>query len=222
MSTGGPVRRCVFVPVHTSRETTDDTATSTPGQRHDRSRPRREHEAFLSHRRHRARASLPAQSRPDLCPGGPGLPHLSSRTTGVELEELQLRTPRRAVPVSHHSRGARPALLCARRQGTLHVAPDSQSRRTGAPVHRHHQPQASRLADDGLCRRASGERTRSIAAHRYRLRPDVSARRPGQGQQGPLRRGVRSRPGCSSNCASTGVASVPSAGCSPVSSSPGR
>ena len=32
----------------------------------------------------------------------------------------------------------------------------------------------------------------------------------------------RSRPGCSNNCASTGVASVPSAGCSPISSSPGR
>ena len=39
--------------------------------------------------------------------------------------------------------------------------------RAGAPVHRHHQPQASRLADDGLCRGASGERARSIAAHRH-------------------------------------------------------
>ena len=167
MSTGGRVLRCVFVPDHTSRETTHDTAASTHDQRHDRSWPRREHEAFLSHLRHRARASLPPQSRPDLCPGGPGLPHLPSPTTGIELEELQLRAPRRALPVPHYARCARPALLCARRQDTFHSAPDPQPRRAGAPVHRHHQPQASRLADDGLCRGASGERTPSIAAHRH-------------------------------------------------------
>ena len=39
--------------------------------------------------------------------------------------------------------------------------------RAEGPPHRHHQPQASRLADDGLCRGASGERTPSIAAHRH-------------------------------------------------------
>ena len=69
----------------------------------------------------------------------------------------------------------------------LHAAPDPQSRRVGAPVHRHHQPQAPRRADDRLCRGASCQRTRSIAGLRYRLRSDVSAYQPGQGQQGPLR-----------------------------------
>ena len=69
--------------------------------------------------------------------------------------ELQLRAPRRALPVPHYARCARPALLCARRQDTFHSAPDSQPRRAGAAVHRHHQPQASLLADDGLCRGAS-------------------------------------------------------------------
>ena len=42
MSIGGPVRRCVFVPVHTSRETIHDTAASTHDQRHDRSRTRQQ------------------------------------------------------------------------------------------------------------------------------------------------------------------------------------
>ena len=54
------------------------------------------------------------------------------------------------------------------------------------PVHRHHQRQAPRSVDDRLRRRTSCRRTRSIADLRYRFRPDVSACRPGQGQQGPL------------------------------------
>ena len=187
MSTDGPVRRCVFEPDHTSRETSHDSVASAHDQRHDRSRPRREHEAFLSHLRHRARPSLPAQSRPHLCPGGPGLPPLPARTTGVELEELQLRAPRRALPVPHHPRCARPALLRARCQDTVDLARDPQPRRVGAAVHRHDQPQASLGTDDGVCRGAARERARKVARQRYRFQTDVSARRPGQGQQGPLR-----------------------------------
>ncbi len=74
-----------------------------------------------------------------------------------------------------------------RRQDAFHAARDPQPRRTGAAVRGHHQLQASRLADDGLRRGTSGKRARPIAAHGHRLRADVSARRLGQGQQGPLR-----------------------------------
>ena len=47
MNTGGRVHRCVFVPDHTSGETTHDTASSTHDQRHDRSRTRREHQGVV-------------------------------------------------------------------------------------------------------------------------------------------------------------------------------
>ena len=71
--------------------------------------------------------------------------------------------------------------------GPMDAARDPQPRRAGAIVHGHHEPQASRDTDDGLCRGAAGERTRPIAPQRYRLEAHVSARRPGQVQQGPLR-----------------------------------
>ena len=180
--TGEREHRRVFVTDQTQRETTHDTAAPTHDRRHDRSRTRREHQEIVPQLGCRARTSLSSQPRPDLRSGSPGLPPPFARTEGVDLAELQLRSPRRPLPVPHHTRFARPALLCAGCQDAVHPASDPQPRRARAAVYRDHQPQASRLADDGLRRRAPGERAGATTAQRYRLRTHVSARRSRQGQ----------------------------------------
>ena len=121
--------------------------------------------------------SLSSQPRPDLRSGSPALPPPFARTEGVDLAELQLRSPRRPLPVPHHARFARPALLCAGCQDAVHPASDPQPRRARAAVYRDHQPQASRLADDGLRRRASASelgrlQVRDIDSERMCLRVD--------------------------------------------------
>ena len=185
--TGGDLCRCRFVPDHVTREKNDDTAASAHDQRHDRSWPGRQHQGVLPQVRHRAGQSLRPQPREDFRQGGPGLPHLSPPEEGVELAKLQLRSSWHPIPVPNHARQAGPALLPARGEDAVDLARDPQPRRTGAIVHGHHQPQASRDTDDGLCRGAARERTRPVAPQRYRLEAHVSARRPGQGQQGPVR-----------------------------------
>ena len=92
-----------------------------------------------------------------------------------------------ALLLSHHHGAARPPLVRARCQAAFQAARNPQPRRTGAPVHRHHQPQAPSPAHDGLCRRAASQRTRSSPGFRHRFRTHGSACRTGQGQQGSLR-----------------------------------
>ena len=128
MSTGGPVRRCVFVPVHTSRETTHDTAASTHDQRHDRSRTRQQHHGFLPAFRHPTRPALSPQPRPDLRPRSPGLPPVPSPAPRVVLDHLlqRLLSPYAgAVTTPRLSSNILSVMLAHNRQDPIHsVSPE--------------------------------------------------------------------------------------------------
>ena len=64
------------------------------------------------------------------------------------------------------------------------------------------QPEGARGADDGLCRRSAGLRSRRAQDQRHRQPPHGAADRTRQGRQGALRHALRAR--CSASCASIG------------------
>ena len=184
------VRRCrLRTRSHLTRETTHDTAASAHDQRHDRSGTCREHQAVLP--------QVPSPGSPVTTAAAPTRsPPGRSRTTSSILHQKRGLSWKSCNCVRHGVRflfritlGVPDPHFYLPGAKTPSTLPEILNHdELGASVHRHHQPQASRRADDGLCRGAAGERTRTVARQRHRLRSGcAAAHRPGQGQQGPLR-----------------------------------
>ena len=193
MSTGGPVRRCVFVPVHTSRETTHDTAASTHDQRHDRSWVFRDStKSSYLQLGHRA-GPVTTAAAPDQLSAQDVQNYLiyPSRTSGVELAAAATaHSPWHSLPVPNHTGDAGSALLpCPGAKVSVDACHeilnhDELVRLFTVTTNL----EASLRADDSLCRRVAGKRARAVAGlSDIDSATDVSAHRPGQGQQGPLR-----------------------------------
>ena len=172
------------------------------------------HQEVLSQRHDRTQPPLSTQPGPHRGPGNPGLSSLPAQHARVELEELQHHSPRSALLLPHHLGVARSPLVRARCQAAFQAARNPQPRRTGAPVHRRHQPQASRLAHDRLRPPDCGPANSPVCASATSI--------PGAWRCASIRARAtrtdtcRSRRGCWSTCAPTGAGYDLDPGCSRV------
>ena len=174
----------------------------------------REHQEVLSQRHDRTHPPLSTQPGPHRGPGNLRLPSLPARETRFGLEDLQHRSPRGALLLSHHHGAARPPLVRARCQAAFQAARNHQPRRTGAPVHRRNQPQAPSLAPDGLCRRAASPANSVVSGFPTSIPgawPCVSNK-----SRAARIATCRSRPGSWRTCAPTGAEYGLDPGCSRV------